>query len=132
MRRRSLIALAAVTAACSRLPRQPLVPVPPEQVGPWRRAALATLDPAGAPQPASTFRPVQWIQTAYSSGARAVGVNAFVFTTDAAAFELHQKWNRGSGDVTFHKRSVFVSCRSETDPVREVIDFTKELERAWP
>jgi hypothetical protein len=131
MRRRTLLAVAAA-AACSRLPRKPLVRVPPEGIGEWRRAALATLDPIGAPQPALSLKPRQWIQTAYASGSRVVGVTAFAFTTDASAFELQQKWNRGSGDVTFQKKSVFVICRSETEPVRELIAFTRRLEQEWP
>jgi hypothetical protein len=132
MRRRTLLAVTAAAAACSRLPRKPLVRVPPEGIGEWRRAALATLDPIGAPEPALSLKPQQWIQTAYVSGQRLVGVTAFTFTTDAAAFELQQKWNRGSGDVTFQKKSVFVICRSETETVQELIAFTRRLEQEWP
>lgn len=93
---------------------------------------MATLDPKGAPEPAAGLKPEQWIQAAYSSGTRVVGVNAFAFMTDASAFELHQKWNRGSGDVTYQKKSVLIVCRSESEPLSELIAFAKRLEQEWP
>jgi len=127
-----LLAMAAAVAACSRLPRKPLVRVPPEGLGAWRRAAMATLDPVGAPEPAAGLRPVQWVQLAYSSGVRIIGVTAFAFTTDASAFELQQKWNRGTGDVTYRKNSIFVVCRSETESAQELAAFARRLEQEWP
>ncbi len=132
MKRRMFLAAAAASAGCSRLPRKVLVPVPPDSVGEWRRAAMDTPEPAGAPEPAAGLRPAQWIRATFANGQRLIGVSAFAFTTEAAAFELQQKWNRGSGDVTYQKKSVLVVCKSETEGVRELLAFVKRLESSWP
>lgn len=126
------LAVAAVPAGCSRLPRKVLVPVPPERLGEWRRAAIETPEAAGAPPVAVALRPAQWIRASYANGQRLIGVSAYAFTTDASAFELQQKWNRGTGDVTYQKKNVLVVCNSETEGMRELLAFAKLLESSWP
>ncbi len=126
------LAVAAASAGCSRLPRKVLVPVPPDSVGEWRRAAMDTPDAAGAPAPAAALKPAQWIRASYANGQRLIGVSAFAFTTDASAFELQQKWNRGAGDATYQKKNVLVVCKSETEGVQELLAFVKRLESSWP
>ncbi|MBE0657243.1 MAG: hypothetical protein IH602_06105 [Bryobacteraceae bacterium] len=132
MRRRLFLAAAAVSAACSRLPKRVLVPVPPEAVGEWRRSAMETHDPAGAPPDAARLKPEQWVRAAYVNGQRSIGVSAFGFSSDASAFELQQRWNRGGGDVTYQRKSIFVVCNSPTEPTAALIEFIRMLEKSWP
>jgi hypothetical protein len=132
MRRRWFLCLAPALAACSRLPKRVLVPLPPETVGEWRRSAMETPDPSHAPAEAARLKPEQWIRAAYVSGQRSIGVAAFAFSTDASAFELQQRWNRGGGDVTFQRKSVFVVCSSQTEPAAALIEFVRLLEKTWP
>lgn len=132
MRRRLFLAAAVASAACSRLPKRVLVPVPPEQVGQWRRSAMETPDPAGAAPEAARLKPEQWVRAAYVNGQRSIGVSAFAFSNDASAFELQQRWNRGGGDVTYQSKSVFVVCSSPTEPTAALIEFVKLLEKTWP
>lgn len=132
MRRRLFLAAAVASAACSRLPKRVLVPVPPEAVGDWRRSAMETPDPSGAPAEAARLKPEQWIRAAYVNGQRSIGVSAFAYSTDASAFELQQRWRRGGGDVTYQRKSVFVVCNSPTEPNASLIEFVKLLEKTWP
>jgi hypothetical protein len=120
-----------LAAGCDRLPKQVMVPVPPEKVGAWRRAAMDTPDIAGAPAAAAALKPGTWIRVSYAQGQKLVGVSLFGFTTDAAAFELQQKWDRSTGDVTFQRKATFVVCRSESLTSQELVAFVKEFEGAW-
>jgi len=132
MRRRALHAVAVAAAGCGRWSRRPLLGVPPETTGQRRRPALAALDRQSAPDPILSLKPEQWIRTAYSDGARVAGAPAFAFSMEAAAFELHQQWDRGSGGATYREKAVPAVCRLDSEPVRELIAFARRWEQEWP
>lgn len=93
---------------------------------------METPDPSVAPPEAARLKPEEWVRAAYVNGQRSVGVAAFAFSTDASAFELQQRWNRGGGDVTYQRKSVFVVCSSQTETAAALIEFVKNLEKSWP
>ena len=93
---------------------------------------METPDAAGAPPDAARLKPEQWVRAAYVNRQRSIGVSAFAFSSDASAFELQQRWNRGGGDVTYQSKQVFVVCNSPTEPTAALIEFVRQLEKTWP
>ncbi|MBI5085818.1 MAG: hypothetical protein HZB13_14615 [Acidobacteria bacterium] len=128
-----VLALGLSLAACGGLRYRTLVPAPPETLdGGWKRIGLETPPLEQAPDELRALGPRQWVRTSYTRAASIVRVDLFGMPSDTSAFEARQKWRSQPGALAFHKGGVLAVCSSETEPVRQLIEFSQTLERAWP
>ncbi len=119
-------------AGCSGLSHKPLIPVPPESLASgWQRIGLESPPLDSAREEALALNPSHWVRTSYRRGGSTVAVEAYGLSTSASAFEAQQKWRNQPGSVAFHQGRVFAVCSSESEPVNGLIEFSRQLEKAW-
>jgi hypothetical protein len=118
-------------SACASLPKKALLPVPPEQVGQWKRATMDTpAEPELAPE-VRNLKPTKWVRSVFTRRESTIVLTGFAMPTEASAFEAEQRHPKGSGTVVFRQGAVFATCSSQTEPTAIVLEFVKELEPVW-
>ncbi|MBI5280359.1 MAG: hypothetical protein HY858_01665 [Candidatus Solibacter usitatus] len=129
----SALALGFSLASCGGLPRRALIPVPPETLdGGWKRIGLETPPLERAPEELRALKPRRWVRTSYTRPGAIVRVDFYAMGSQASAFEARQKWRNEPGAITLQEGNVLAVCSSETEPLKQLIEFARKLENAWP
>lgn len=130
-----VVALAfALIPGCGRTGGLTLEPLP-AQAGEWTRVEFEMQQGGSglenAPGLAKELGARAWAGARYRRGGVEARVEAFLFASEASAFEAQQKWARGPDRMTFYKGARFVECSSAELPAPDLIRFAEALEAAW-
>lgn len=117
---------------CARSPRSALLTNPPQHLPPeWVRTGLDAPPLDQVPEALRQLGPLEWVRVSYRTQSGTAMADAYRMKSAASAFEARQKWHNEPGSVVFDHGQMFVVCSSVTEPTEVLIDFSRELEKAW-
>jgi hypothetical protein len=108
------------------------IPEPPGtvEVG-WDRIGMESPPVEQSPEAILSLNPRRRLRISYRNYVGTTLVEAFLMPSQASAFEAEQKWRKEPGSVAFHRGKLFVICSSPTEPTGSVLNFSRNLEKAW-
>jgi hypothetical protein len=84
-----------------------------------------------APEPLRGLHPEGWVQASYKNEVATIRVDVFSFKP-GVAFEAAQRYHAGAIEDEFLHGDAFVVCSAESVSRATLLEFTRELEAAWP
>jgi hypothetical protein len=127
MRRRKLLMLAPLLAACSGGMRE--AEYPKEVGGGWRLYGVEDMPAEQAPVELRTAGVTAWRRGRYE-GPGWMDVFLYRMGTQASAFEMQQKWRTQPGILVGHADNLFIVYRPERSTPAEVAKFPAAFEKA--
>jgi hypothetical protein len=119
-------------AACGDSKAASDIPEPPGTVeSGWNRVGMEAPPVEQSPEAIRTLNPRRRLRTSYRNYVGTALVEAFLMPSQASAFEAEQKWRKEPGSIAFHRGNLFVICSSPTEPTGSVLNFSRNLEKAW-